>query len=155
MSNTTNTTVATNRRARHDFTIIQSFEAGIQLKGTEVKSLRNHKVSLSDSFARVDNGELYLYNMYITPYEFGSYTNVDSKRKRKLLVHKDEIRKLIGYTSQKGMTLVPLKVYFKHGLAKVELALAKGKRQYDKREAIKKRQAKRELERRFRGKTNL
>ena len=147
--------VATNRRARHDFTILESFEVGIELKGTEVKSLRNHKASLSDSFARVDGRELYLCNMHISPYEFGSYTNVDPKRKRKLLAHKNQIIKLIVHVSQKGMTLVPLKVYFKHGIAKVELALAKGKRQYDKREAIKTREAKREVERHFRGKTSL
>ena len=148
-------TVATNRRARHDFTILESFEVGIELKGTEVKSLRGHKASLSDSFARIDGGELFLYNMHVSPYEFGSYTNVDPKRRRKLLAHKNQIIRLVGHTSQKGMTLIPLKVYFKHGMAKVELAIAKGKRQYDKREVIKKREAKREIERRFRGKINL
>ena len=147
--------VTTNRKARHDFTILSSFEVGIQLKGTEVKSLRVHKASLSDSFARVDAGELYLYNMHISPYEYGSYTNVDSKRKRKLLAHKNEIVKLAVHTSQKGGTVVPLKVYFKHGIAKVELGLAKGKRQYDKREAIKKREVKREVERTFRGKIKM
>jgi SsrA-binding protein len=147
--------VATNRKARHEFTILESFEVGIELKGTEVKSLRNHKASLNESFARISNGELFLHNMHISPYEFGSYTNVDPIRKRKLLAHKKEIVRLIGHISQKGTTLVPLKVYFKHGIAKVELALAKGKRQYDKREAIKHREAKREIERRFRGKTNL
>lgn len=150
-----NGTVATNRRARHDFTILESFEVGIELKGTEVKSLRAHKASLSDSFARIDSGELFIYNMYISPYKYGSYTNVDSKRRRKLLAHKNEIKRLIGYTSQKGMTLIPLKVYFKHGKAKIELASAKGKRQYDKREAIKRREARREVERNFRGKTSL
>ena len=150
-----NATVATNRRARHDFIILESFEVGIELKGTEVKSLRSHKASLSDSFARVSGEELFLYNMHITPYKFGSYANVEPKRKRKLLAHKKEILKLTGYTSQKGLTLVPLKVYFKHGLAKVELALAKGKRQYDKREAIKRREARRDLERQFRGKIKL
>lgn len=150
-----NNIVATNKRARYDFTILESFEVGIELKGTEVKSLRNHKTNLSDSFARIDGGELFLYNMHISPYEFGSYTNVDPKRKRKLLAHKNQIMKLMGQISQKGMTLVPLKVYFKHGMAKLELALAKGKRQYDKREEIKKREARREVERHFRGKTNL
>ena len=149
------TTVATNRKARHDFTILESLEVGIQLKGTEVKSLRGHKGSLSDSFAKIDDGELFLYNMHISPYEFGSYTNVDSKRKRKLLAHRSQIAKLEGYTSQKGATLVPLKVYFKHGIAKVELAMVKGKRQYDKRQAIKTREAKREVERHHRGKTSL
>ncbi len=143
--------VTTNRKARHDFTILESFEVGIQLKGTEVKSLRAHKGSLSDSFAKIAGGELFLHNMHISPYEFGSYTNVEPKRKRKLLAHKKQIVKLAGHTSQKGTTLIPLKVYFKHGIAKVELALAKGKRQYDKRQAVKKREAKREIERHFRG----
>lgn len=150
-----NNIVATNRRARHDFNILESFEVGIALKGTEVKSLRAHKASLSDSFARIDGKELFLYNMHINPYEFGSYTNVDPKRKRKLLAHKNEIIRLIGQASQKGMTLVPLKVYFKRGKAKIELALAKGKRQYDKREALKKHEARREMERHFRGKTKV
>ena len=150
-----NTVVATNRRARYNFTILESFEVGIQLKGTEVKSLRVHKANLSDSFARIDDRELFLYNMHISPYEYGSYTNVDPKRKRKLLGHKKEIIKLSGYISQKGMALIPLKVYFKHGIAKVELAIAKGKRKYDKREAIKQREVRREVERHFRGKTSL
>ena len=147
--------VATNRQARHDFAILESYEVGIELKGTEVKSLRAHKASLSDSFARIIGGELFLYNMHISPYEFGSYTNVEPKRKRKLLAHKKQILKLAGHTEQKGLTLVPLKVYFKHGMAKVELALAKGKRNYDKRQAIRKKEAKREVERHFRGKTKL
>jgi len=150
-----NNTVTTNRRARHDFTILESFEVGIELKGTEVKSLRTHNASLSDSFARVSGGELFLYNMHVTPYEFGSYTNVEPKRKRKLLAHKKQILKLAGHISQKGSTLVPLKVYFKHGLVKVELAIAKGKRQYDKRQAIKKQEAKREVEQNFRGKMKM
>ena len=150
-----NNTVTTNRRARHDFTILESFEVGIELKGTEVKSLRTHNASLSDSFARVSGGELFLYNMHVTPYEFGSYTNVEPKRKRKLLAHKKQILKLAGHISQKGSTLVPLKVYFKHGLVKVELAIAKGKRQYDKRQAIKKQEAKREVEQHFRSKMKM
>ena len=150
-----NDIVATNRRARHDFTILESFEVGIELKGTEVKSLRAHKASLAEGFARVDSGELFLYNMHINPYEFGSYTNVDPKRTRKLLAHKKQIMRLAGQISQKGTTLIPLKAYFKHGKAKIELALAKGKRQYDKRESIKKRMVKREIERHFRGKTSL
>jgi len=148
-------TVATNRRARHDYTVLESFEVGIELKGTEVKSLRAHKASLTESYARIDNGELFLCDMHITPYEYGSYNNVDPVRKRKLLVHKKQIVKLAGYVLQKGMTLVPLKVYFKRGIAKVELALVKGKRQFDKRDAIRKREAKREVDRHFRGKTSL
>lgn len=150
-----NEIVATNRTARYEFTILDSFESGIELKGTEVKSLRAHKASLSESFARIDRGELFIYNMHISHYEYGSYTNVDPKRKRRLLVHKREIARLAGLASQKGMTLIPLKVYFKHGIAKVELAVAKGKRQFDKREDIKKREVRREIERHFRGKTKL
>lgn len=147
--------VATNKKARHNFTILDSFEAGIELKGTEVKSLRDHKANLEDSFARIDNGQLFIYNMHISPYEYGSYTNVQSKRTRKLLAHKKEINKLIGETSQKGFTLIPLKVYFTHGIAKVELALAKGKKLFDKREAIKLREVKRDVARQFRGKTSI
>lgn len=150
-----NDTVATNRRARHDYTILETLEVGIELRGTEVKSLRAHKASLAESFARVDNGELFVCNMHINPYEYGSYTNVDPVRKRKLLAHKKEIGRLITLVSQKGITLIPLKVYFKRGLAKVELALAKGKRQFDKRDSIKKREAKREVERHFRGKMSI
>ena len=147
--------IATNKKARHNFTILDSFEVGIALKGTEVKSMREHRANLDESFARIDRNELFLYNMHISPYEYGSYANVDSKRKRKLLAHKKEIAKLIGQTSQKGFTLVPLKAYFKHGIAKIELAVARGKRQYDKREAIKLREARRDVARQFRGKTSL
>ena len=147
--------VATNKKARHNFTILDSFEVGIELKGTEVKSLRDHTANLEDSFARIDKNELFLYNMHISPYAYGSYTNVESKRKRKLLAHKKEINKLIGETSQKGFTLIPLKVYFTHGIAKVELALAKGKKLYDKRESIKLREVKRDVARQFRGKIKI
>lgn len=147
--------VATNKKARHNFTILNSFEAGIELKGTEVKSLRDHNANLEDSFARIDKGELFIYNMHISPYAYGSYTNVESKRKRKLFAHKKEINKLMGETSQKGFTLIPLKAYFKHGIAKIEIALAKGKKLYDKRETIKLREVKRDVARQFRGKTNL
>ncbi|MDP3790243.1 MAG: SsrA-binding protein SmpB [Candidatus Omnitrophota bacterium] len=147
--------VATNKKARHNFAILDSFEAGIALKGTEVKSLREHTANLDDAFARIDHDELFLYNMHISPYEHGSYMNVESKRKRKLLAHRKEIVKLTGQTLQKGFTLIPLKVYFKHGIAKVEIALARGKKLYDKREAIKLREVKRDVARQFRGKTNL
>ncbi len=147
--------VATNRKARHNFTILDSFEVGIALRGVEVKSLRKHQANLEDSFARIDNGELFLCNMHISPYEHGSYANVDSKRKRKLLAHKNEIVKLAGRASQKGYTLIPLKAYFKHGIAKIELAVAKGNRLYDKREAIKLREVRRDVARQFRGKTSL
>ncbi|MCM8760682.1 MAG: SsrA-binding protein SmpB [Candidatus Omnitrophica bacterium] len=141
--------IATNRQARFNYTILDSLEAGIALKGTEVKSLRSGKANLNDSFARVEGGEIFLYNMHISPYEFGNINNLDPLRPRKLLLHKSQIRKLVGETSAKRLTLVPLRLYFKDGIAKVELALAKGKRQYDKREAIKKREADRELRRRL------
>ncbi len=147
--------VATNKKARHNYTILNSFEVGIELKGTEVKSLREHKANLEDSFARINKNELFIYNMHISPYKYGSYTNVESKRTRKLLAHKKEISRLTGETSQKGFTLIPLKVYFAHGIAKVELALAKGRKLYDKREVIKLREVKRDVARQFRGKTSL
>lgn len=141
-------TVITNRKARHDFHILESMEAGISLQGSEVKSLRLGKANLRDSYGRVENGEVILYNMHISPYEKASYFNHEPKRPRKLLLHKREISKLIGAVREKGHTLVPLKVYFNaNGLAKVELALAKGKRIYDKRETIARRDAQRELAR--------
>ncbi|MCX5716410.1 MAG: SsrA-binding protein SmpB [Candidatus Omnitrophica bacterium] len=139
---------ATNRQARFHYHIFESFEAGIELKGTEVKSLREGNASLSDSFARVDDGEIFLYNCHIGPYAFGNIANVEPLRTRKLLLHKKEIGRLLGQTAQKGMTLIPLKIYFnKRGIAKVELAVAKGKLLYDKRESIKDRDSKRELKR--------
>lgn len=142
-----------NRRARHDYTILNTYQAGIVLAGTEVKSLRAGKANLNDSFARVENGEVFLYNMHISPYEAGNRFNHEPKRTRKLLLRKDEIRRLIGAVREKGLTLVPLKAYFSEkGLCKIELALAKGKKAYDKREAMAERDAKREMERAFRGK---
>ncbi len=140
-------TVTVNRKARHEYHILESFEAGIALTGTEVKSLRAGKANLQDSFARVENSELILYNMHISPYEQGNRFNHEPKRPRKLLMHKHEIMRLLGKTQEKGLTLVPLKVYFTRGRAKVELALAKGKKVHDKREAIKERDAKREIQR--------
>ncbi|EFK97233.1 SmpB protein [sediment metagenome] len=142
---------ASNRKARFDYTILETVEAGIQLKGTEVKSLRGGKASLVDSFARLENGEMFLYNMHVPPYEFGNIANVDPIRPRKLLLHKKEIGWLAGEVSQKKLALIPLKLYFKNGIAKVELALAKGKKQYDKRDAIRKRESDRELKRITRG----
>ncbi|MDP2912731.1 MAG: SsrA-binding protein SmpB [Candidatus Omnitrophota bacterium] len=139
--------IATNRKARFNYAIIEAFEAGIELKGTEVKSIRSGHVSLNDSFARSEGSEIFLYNMYIAPYEFGNRANVDSMRPRKLLLHRNEIARLIGEITAKRLTLVPLKVYFKNGIVKVELSVAKGKRSYDKREAIKKRESDRELKR--------
>ncbi len=135
--------IAENRKARHDYHIEETMEAGIALQGTEVKSLRLGRVNLRDSYARVENGEVFLYGMHISPYEQGNRFNHDPLRVRKLLLHKREIRRLIGKTRDEGYTLVPTRLYFKNGKAKVELALAKGKKLYDKREAIAKRDAER------------
>lgn len=145
-------TVTENRKARHDYQIVETYEAGIALTGTEVKSLRAGRANLRDSFARIDNAELILYNMHISPYEQGNRFNHEPKRERKLLMHKQEIMRLLGKCREKGLTLVPLKVYFNdRGRAKVELALARGKKLYDKREDMAARDAKREMERALRG----
>ena len=144
--------VATNRKAFHDYSIEEKLEAGIVLKGTEVKSLREGKVNLRDSYASVEHGEAILHNCHISPYSHGNIMNHDPLRPRKLLLHRKEINKLLGKTQQKGLTLVPLRIYFsKRGQAKVEIALAKGKKQYDRREAIKSREAGREVERAMKG----
>ena len=142
--------VSENRKARHDYFILETYEAGIQLTGTEVKSLRAARVNLKDSFARIDHGEIFLFNAHISPYEQGNRFNHDPLRTRKLLMHAHEIRKLIGKVQEKGLTLVPLKMYFKNGKAKVLLALAKGKKLYDKRDDMAARDAKREMEKAFR-----
>lgn len=147
--------IAENRKARHDYFIEETYEAGIALTGTEVKSLRAGRANLKDSYAGVENGEMYLFNMHISPYEHGNRFNVDPVRARKLLLHKSEINRLFGKVKQQGLTLVPLKVYFKRGRAKVELALAKGKKIYDKREAMAEKDARREMERAVRGKNKL
>nr|WP_027717461.1 SsrA-binding protein SmpB [Desulfovirgula thermocuniculi] len=145
--------VTVNRRARHDYHILETYEAGIVLTGTEVKSLRAGRANLQDSYARVENGELFLYNMHISPYDQGNRFNHEPKRTRKLLMHKREIMRLLGKSREKGLTLVPLKVYFnERGKAKVELALARGKKAIDKREDIAARDARREIERALRGK---
>lgn len=150
--------VATNRKARRDYAIIESFEAGIQLRGNEVKSLRTKNCSLDDSFGRLERDELFLYNLHIPEFVKSSHFKSEPKRVRKLLVHKKELKKLIGLTLQKGYTLIPLKVYFsQRGLAKVEMALTKGKHSYDKRKKIKEGITKREAERalkRFQRKSN-
>ncbi len=138
-------TVATNRKARHEYFIEETYEAGIALTGTEVKSIRQGKVNVKDSYASIEKGEVFLNNMHISPYEQGNIFNVDPLRKRKLLLHKREIRKLMVATTQKGYTLVPLSVYIKDGLVKIELAVAKGKKLYDKREDIAKRDAERRM----------
>lgn len=145
-------TIVTNRKARRDYIIAETFEAGIMLTGTEIKSLRARKANLNDSFARVSNGELYLYNFHISSYEFGNIHNVDPVRTRKLLLHKKQILKIFEKSQTKAMAIIPLKVYLKHGLAKVEIALGQGKKLYDKRETIKKRQANREIDRELRNK---
>jgi|SRR5436309_9026641 len=142
--------VATNRKARHDYEILDTYEAGIVLTGTEVKSLRQGNANLSDSYAVLKNGELWLLGMHISPYDQGSYANVDPLRGRKLLLHKKEILKLAGKTSSKGLTLVPLRVYFTHNIAKVLLGLARGKKEYDRREDIAKREAERSIRQRLR-----
>lgn len=139
--------IAQNKKARHDFFIEQTFEAGIELKGTEVKSVRQGKVNLKDSYAEVKNGELLLYNMHISPYENANMFNVDSKRTRRLLLHRYEINRLTGAVNQKGYSIVPLKVYLKGSLVKIEIALAKGKKVYDKRADIAKKDAKRQMAR--------
>jgi len=132
--------VATNRKARRDYTVFETYEAGLQLFGTEVKSLRNRSVSLDGSYAGVDRGEVFLYDANIAPYTHGNIFNRDPKRKRKLLLNKDEIKRLYGKTQVRGFTLIPLKLYFNNkGLAKLELGLCRGKKDYDHREDIKKR----------------
>jgi len=139
--------ITTNSRAYHDYFIEESYEAGISLVGTEVKALREGRVNLRDSFARVEGGEVYLYQCHISPYSHGNISNHDPLRRRKLLLHREEIRKLFGKTQIRGYTLLPTKIYFKNGLAKVELALGKGKKSHDKREALKKKEARREISR--------
>lgn len=142
--------IAQNRKARHDYFIEETYEAGIVLVGTEVKSVRQGNVNLRDSYAVVKDGEVFLYNMHISPYEKGNIFNRDPLRTRKLLLNRREIDKLAGYVQQKGYTLVPLKVYLKRGWVKIELAVARGKKSYDKRQSIAKRDAQREIERAFR-----
>ena len=144
--------IAQNKKARHDYFIEETYEAGIELFGTEVKSIRQGKVNLKDSYAGIYKGEVYVYNMHISPYEKGNIFNKDPLRTRKLLLNRYEINKLIGYVQQKGYTLVPLSIYFKGSLVKIQLAVAKGKQLHDKRQAIAERDAKREMEREFRGK---
>ena len=139
--------VAENRKARHDYFIEDTYEAGIVLKGTEVKSMRDGRVNLKDAYAKIKNGEVWVHQMHISPYPFAYYDNHDPLRTRKLLLHKQEIRKLFAKANEQGFTLIPLTVYFRDGKAKLTLALARGKRQYDKRETIRRRDEQRELER--------
>ena len=145
--------VATNRKAYHDYHIEEKLEAGIVLKGTEVKSLREGRVNLKDSYASVDHNEMILHHCHISPYSHGNIMNPDPVRPRKLLLHRKEINRLLVQIQQKGLTLIPLRIYFSQkGHAKVEVGLAKGKKQYDRREAIKEREAGREMERAIKGK---
>lgn len=147
-------TIAVNKKAFHDYEVVETFEAGIALTGTEVKSLRENKASLRDAFATIRGGEVWLHNVHIAPYSHGNRSNPDPDRTRKLLLHRNEIRYLIGKTKEKGLTLVPLKLYFSPaGLVKVELALARGKRLHDKRDAIAEREHKREVERALKDRT--
>ena len=136
--------IAENRKAFHDYHVVETFEAGIVLVGTEVKSIREGSANLRDSFARVEDGEIWVYNIHINPYSHRGYTDHEPTRRRKLLLHRQEIRKLIGRTVEKGMTLVPTRLYFKNGHVKLSLGLAKGKQAHDKRETIKRREVERE-----------
>lgn len=143
--------VATNRKARHEYEILDTYEAGLVLKGPEVKSLRQGKVGFQDAFARLERGEIWLYSLHISPYEQAARENEDPMRTRKLLLHKQEIRRLVGQVEEKGLTLIPLQIYFRRGYAKVTLALARGRKLYDKREKLKRKtqddEARRAMER--------
>ena len=141
--------IANNKKAYHDYLILEKYEAGIVLHGTEVKSLRMGQCSIKEAFIRIENGEVIIYGMHVSPYEKGNIFNRDPLRPKKLLMHKSEIRKLIGKIAEKGYTLVPVEVYFKGSLVKVDIALAKGKKQYDKRQDIAKKDMRREAERDF------
>lgn len=147
MANGEGKVVAQNKKAHHDYFIEETYEAGIVLKGTEIKSIRKGSVNLKDSYARIKDGEMFLLNMHISPYEQGNRYNHDPVRTRKLLMHRKQIDKLFGQTKEKGYSLIPLKVYIKNGYAKVLIGLARGKKNYDKRETMKRKTAQREMER--------
>ena len=149
MAKTQGKLIANNKKAYHDYFILDTYEAGIALAGTEVKSLRMGKCSIKESFIRIENGEMFIYGMHISPYEKGNIFNKDPLRVRKLLLHKSEINTLLGKIKEKGMAIVPLRVYFSGSLVKVEIGLAKGKKLYDKRDDIAKKDQKREAERDF------
>jgi len=136
--------IADNRKAFHDFHILETFEAGVALLGTEVKAIREGRVNLRDSYAHPDGGEIWAYNIHISPYSHRGYAEHEPTRRRKLLLHREEIRKLIGKTTERGMTLVPTRMYFKNGRVKLAVGLAKGKKEHDKRETIRRREAERE-----------
>ena len=141
--------ITENRKARHEYTVLDTVEAGIVLQGTEIKSIRNHQINLKDGYASVSRNEMWLYNVHIAPFKEGNQFNHDPLRKRKLLLHRREIDSLLGQVQQDGITLVPLKVYIKNGVAKVLIGLAKGKKQYDKRETIKRREQERRIRREY------
>jgi len=146
-------TIVQNRKARHDYAILDTYEAGLELLGTEVKSLRQGRANLRDSYARVEDGQAFLHNMHISEYTEGNRYNHDPVRKRRLLLHKHEIKRLRVRVDERGFTLVPLRLYFKRGKAKVELGLARGKREYDRRHDIARRDARREMERALKERT--
>ena len=152
MAKTEKKLIANNKKAYHDFFLEERYEAGIELHGTEVKSMRMGKCSIKEAFIRIENGEVIIYGMHVSPYEKGNIFNRDPLRPKKLLMHKSEIRKLVGKIAEKGYTLVPVEVYFKGSLVKVDIALAKGKKQYDKRQDIAKKDMRREAERDFKEK---
>ena len=152
MGKDTRKNIIENRKARHEYIFLETLEAGIELKGTEVKSLRAGKGNLNDAFARIENGECWLYNLHISPYDFGNRNNHDELRERRLLLHKKEIAKLHAKLKEKGLTLIPKKLYFVGNLVKVELALAKGKKLFDKRESAAAKDAKRQMDRAFKEK---
>jgi SsrA-binding protein len=145
--NTANRLVCQNKKAYHDYEIMEKLEAGIVLLGTEVKSLREGRANLKDSYAKITRGEVFLYGLHISPYSHASYDNHDPERVRKLLLHNVEIKRLVGKTQERGFSLIPLKIYFHHGRAKVELGLARGKKLYDKRESLKRKEETREMDR--------
>ncbi|WP_019153655.1 SsrA-binding protein SmpB [Robertmurraya massiliosenegalensis] len=147
--------IAQNKKAYHDYFIEETFEAGLVLQGTEIKAIRAGRVNLKDSYAQIMNGEMFLIGMHVSPYEQGNRYNHDPLRTRKLLLHKKEIDKLIGETKQDGYSIVPVKLYLKNGFAKVLIGLAKGKKKYDKREDLKKKEAKRDIERAFRDRQKM
>ncbi|WP_407306360.1 SsrA-binding protein SmpB [Desulfosporosinus sp. SB140] len=146
--------VSENRKAFHDYFIEDRVEAGIILTGTEIKSIRNGKVNLKDSYAHLDKGEVWVYQMHISPYEQGNRFNHDPLRPRKLLLHRSEINKLVGKIQLQGLTLIPIKIYLKRGLAKIELGVAQGKKNYDKRQALAEREGKRDIERALKDRNN-
>ena len=138
-------TIVTNKKARYNYHILETIETGIELRGTEVKSLRMHKASLNESYARIEDGQMFLFNFHIAPYEFGNINNHIPLRPKRLLLHRREIKRLLAHSAEKGLSLIPLKLYFKKGWAKIEIGLARGKKLYDKRRDLKNREDRREI----------